>query len=311
MTIAVIAWGLEFIIAKETLAYFDPLTLLFFKYSIALLVMIALHSGAKKVLFRKKDVPLVLLAAAMGLVGYYALEYIALEHLPVASVSIAMSLVPLITIGVEGLVLKRGINAKMLLGIIACTIGAVAFIGFRPSELFGGNAIGYICIAGAAILWAANGFLLEKLQTRYKAFPLTFFMLVGAVVMLAPRGLVHIPDVIYATPAQLGGLVYLGVVGACFGLVIETLSIHEIGVTPTMLFTNFIPVGSSIFGVIFLGEAITAFQVICGIAVIAAGCVVIREKSKLGKDPVIPQRKEAVPALQPQSHKHRPLHDAA
>ena len=57
--------------------------------------------------------------------------------------------------------------------------------------------------------------------------------------------------------------------------------IRDLGPTITVMYTNFLPVTSTIFGWLLLGEKLGMVQIIGGIIVVAASCVVISEKGRL------------------------------
>jgi drug/metabolite transporter (DMT)-like permease len=47
------------------------------------------------------------------------------------------------------------------------------------------------------------------------------------------------------------------------------------------MFSNFLPITSAFFGWVLLGEALTGMQMLGGIIVVAAACIVIREKGRI------------------------------
>lgn len=83
------------------------------------------------------------------------------------------------------------------------------------------------------------------------------------------------------TPTIIGGIIYLGLVNAGLGFMITVRSLHVLGPTSTALFSNFLPITSTFFGWILLSESISGLQIAGGIIVIAAACVVIKEKGKM------------------------------
>jgi drug/metabolite transporter (DMT)-like permease len=75
-------------------------------------------------------------------------------------------------------------------------------------------------------------------------------------------------------------IAYLAIVSSVIGFIIYINAIAIIGVTPSALFSNMMPVTTTFFGWIILGEKITAMQFAGGVVVIAAGAVVIYLKEK-------------------------------
>ena len=94
MIILMFAWGLEYIFAKQALDVMEPLTLVFFKYMIGLVVTWIIKLKAEgKSLMRKKDIPLFIFCAIFGEIGYFYFEYTAMGFLPVSLITIVLAFV--------------------------------------------------------------------------------------------------------------------------------------------------------------------------------------------------------------------------
>jgi len=91
----------------------------------------------------------------------------------------------------------------------------------------------------------------------------------------------NMPSSSSITPAIFGGILYLGIFGAGLGFLIQVKALHILGPTTTALFSNFMPVTTTLFGWIFLKEVISMVQIIGGLIVIGAGYYVIKEKGKM------------------------------
>ena len=76
-------------------------------------------------------------------------------------------------------------------------------------------------------------------------------------------------------------LAYLGLGSAGFGYLILVRGIRDLGPTISAMFTNFLPVTSTVFGWLILGEHLGMLQIIGGVIVVIASCIVISEKGKL------------------------------
>lgn len=59
---------------------------------------------------------------------------------------------------------------------------------------------------------------------------------------------------------------------------------QKLGPTTSSLYSNFLPVTTAFFGVLFLGETLTFWQIAGGVVVIAAGLLVIKEKGRLDEE---------------------------
>ena len=169
----------------------------------------------------------------------------------------------------------------MTIGVVVCILGVAMIIGVDMEQVLGGRWMGYLLAFGAVFLWNAYNFLTASLHENYSSITLTFTQLTCTACLLLPYALHTMPPVAEVTPGVVGGIVYLGIVNVAAGFLILIRGLKVVGPTVCALFSNFLPISSTFFGWILLGESLTSLQVIGGIIVIASACVVIREKGKL------------------------------
>lgn len=282
MTLLMFAWGLEYIFAKRALEVFEPITLLFFKYCIGFLVVVMIKIRRDpKSLIRKKDIPIFVLCSLFGEIGYFAFEYTAMDYLPISLITIILAFVPALSIIIDKAVFKKKVTPAMGIGIALCIAGVVLIIGVDYKILFQGRIVGYLLAFGAVTTWNLYNFLTASLHNEYSSVSLTLNQLVVTVLLSWPYAFTHMPEKGAVTAAVIGGVVYLGVLSAGIGFMIQVRALHILGPTITAMFSNFLPVTATFFGWLILGETISLVQMLGGIIVIAAGYMVIKEKGKV------------------------------
>ena len=207
----VIAWGFDYVVAKHVLTILQPLGLLFFKYTVGMVLIICIKLKTdRKSIVRKKDIPLFVLCSICGEILY-----------------------------------------------------------------------GYLLAFGAVFSWNAYNFLTASLHDRYSSITLTCTQLICTSLLTLPYAIHTMPPLEAFTPDMIGGIIYLGLINAGLGFLITVRSLHVIGPTSTALFSNFLPITSTFFGWILLHESISGVQLAGGAVVVAAACVVIKEKGKM------------------------------
>jgi drug/metabolite transporter (DMT)-like permease len=282
MIVLVFAWGLEYIFAKQALAVMEPLTLVFFKYLIGLVVVLIIKLKAEgKSLMRVRDIPLFLFCAIFGEIGYFYFEYTAMGYLPVSLITIVLAFVPALSIIIDKAVFKKKITKKMALGVLLSILGIALVIGVDYRILFQGRIIGYLLAFGAVITWNLYNFLTASLHDRYKTVTLTLNQLICTVLLVWPYALTHMPDRESIGMGVVAGILYLGILSTGIGFIIFVRSLHILGPTVTSIFSNFLPVTTTLFGWLILKETILPVQMLGGAIVIAAGYFVIKEKGRL------------------------------
>lgn len=281
MTVLVFVWGMDYIAAKQALTSLAPLTLLFFKYMIASLVVVGIKlklEGGH--FFRKKDIPLFVLCGVFGELGYYYFEYTAMSYLPVSLITIVLAFVPVVSIFIDRVIYQKKTSRKVGIGILCTILGVALIIGVDYKLLFQGRIIGYLLAFGAVASWNVYNFVTASLHERYGSVTLTFNQLTCTILLAMPYALRHLPEVSTITPEVIGGVLYLGIISAGLGIIVQVRALHVLGPTTAALFSNFLPVSATILGWLFLKETITMTQIIGGIIVITAGFIVVREKGK-------------------------------
>ncbi|MEG1929677.1 MAG: DMT family transporter [Anaerovorax sp.] len=282
MTILVCIWGLDYIIAKNALETFQPMTLLFFKYSIGLVLVVAVKFKFEgKTLARKKDIPVFIACAVLGEIIYFSCEYTAMDYLPISLITIILAFVPALSVVLEKIIYKKKATKLMIVGIGLSIVGVALVIGVDYKMLFQGRAIGYLLAIGAVCSWNAFNFITASLHDKYESATLTMTQLLCTIILVAPYAMTHLPESSQITPSIIGGLIYLGLLSAGFGFLAQVKSLHILGPTATALFSNFLPITATFFGWLFLKETISIVQIVGGVVVIIAGYLVIKEKGRV------------------------------
>ncbi|MEL7655580.1 MAG: DMT family transporter [Bacillota bacterium] len=282
MTVLMFAWGLEYIFAKQALTVIEPLTLVFFKYGIGFLVVLVIKFKFEgKGFMRKKDIPLFIFCAIFGEIGYFYLEYTAMDFLPVSLITIVLALVPALSIIIDKVIFKKKSTKKMAAGVIFCILGIILVIGVDYQILFQGRIIGYLLAFGAVVSWNFYNFLTASLHERYDSATLTVNQLICTILLIWPYALTHLPNPETISMGVVGGILYLGTLSTGFGFMVQVRSLHILGPTITAIFSNFLAVTTTLFGWLILKETISLPQIIGGVIVIAAGYIVIREKGRV------------------------------
>lgn len=282
MLIPVTLWGLDYSIAKGALEVFQPLNLMFFKYAGGAVVMFVLKLLLdRKFTVRKKDIIFFVMCALTGQILYYFCEYGAMEYIPVSLITIILSFVPIVSILIERIVFHRKFSAKIIAPLIVCVIGVTLVIGADFRVLLQGRALGYLLAFGAVISWNAYNFLTERISGHYTSLTMSFNQMVCTALLSFPYAMHVMPPASEFSVGLIMKLVYLAVGSAGIGYLVLMRGIRDLGATVASVFTNFLPVTSTIFGWMILGEHLGVVQIIGGIIVVGASCIVISEKGKV------------------------------
>lgn len=282
MVLLVLSWGLEYVFAKHALEALDPITLIFFKY-IPASVMILIFKLVLDRDFRvhKRDLLMFALCALLGEILYFSCEYSAMDYMPVSLITILLSFVPVVSILIERIAFKKKPSRRMIIFICICIAGVVLIIGTDIRSIMSGRLIGYLFCFGAIMVWNAYNYLTAYMGDKYSDITMTFWQMVFTLVLSAPYAATHWPAASQLTPSVLWGVAYLGFISAGLGFYVFVYGLTKLGPTTNAVYSDFLPVTATLFSWLFLGEKIGAVQILGGIIVIVSGYIVIKEKSRM------------------------------
>ncbi len=282
MFFLVISWGIDYSMAKIALSVYEPMQLLFFKYFIAIFVFLIMKT-IKKVKWnvKKSDIPIFILCALTGEILYFWCEYAALDYISVSMVTIMLTFVPMLSVGIERVFYKVKSNWKINTGICVSIIGVVFIIGVDFDELTGKTMIGYALCIGAVVSWNIYNFVTSRLRGNYHTITVGMTQLICTSLLTAPIALRNLPVEEMVKPEILGATLYLGVFSAGFGFFCYIFAVGKLGPTTNAVYTVFMPVSATLFGWLLVGETVGLPQIFGGTIVILAGLFVIKEKGRI------------------------------
>lgn len=282
MVFTVTSWGFEYSLAKDAMNAIEPITLVCFKYSIALVVIALVKFKLEgKAIMKLSDILLFLLCAATGEILYFYMEYEAMSYMPVSLITILLTFVPVVSIFVEWVAFKMVPSAALLLGVAVSLFGLVLIVGVDIQTILSGRLTGYLLCLGAVASWNIYNFITSHLGGSYQPLTLTFNQLTCTVLLSWPLALANMPDPSDITWTVALEVLYLGVVsgGVCF--VVYVAALYSLGPTTVSVYANFMPITATFFGWVMLNEIISGLQMVGGLIVVGAGYFVIVEKGRL------------------------------
>jgi len=142
------------------------------------------------------------------------------------------------------------------------------------------NVIGQLAVVLASLFYAGSAVFTRKVTAHVQgmarnALPLitaTLFMWIIIPITGKPLSVPTLPITWVA-------VLWLGIFGSGFAMLMFYYLLHEIGPTRTSLVTYIFPVGGVILGVLFLGEQLS-WQLLAGSALIIASLFVVNYKPK-------------------------------
>ncbi len=274
-TVAAIIWAGNFVIARGVNQQIPPITLAFFRWSLATVLMlpIAYKAFTKEWHILKKHVAYLFWVSLSGIAIFNTCLYISGHYTTAINMAlISTTSSPIFATIFAIIFIGERINAFRLTGMLVCLLGVLLLIskGSLQTLMSFTFSIGDLWALAGAIAFAVYNVLVRKKPATISAttFLLAIFGL-GSLLIL-PGFLI---EQVSAAPivwnnSLVMSLIYLGAGTSVVSFLCWNAAIKRIGAGTTVLFGNLIPIISTIEAVLFLHEP---FQ---KIHMISAGIVI-------------------------------------
>lgn len=279
--ITIFIWGTTFISTKILLEAFSPIEILFLRFTIGFVVLLAVYPHRLKVKEKKQE----LYFAAAGLCGvtlYYLLENIALTYTFASNVGVIISVAPFFTAIFAHLFLDgEKLRAQFFIGFAVAVVG-IFLISFNGSSNLQLNPLGDILAVLAAVVWAAYSILTKKISgfhyntiqsTRRIFFYGLVFMIPALFILGFKPNINHMIQ-----PINLLNILFLGLGASALCFVTWNSAVKLLGAVKTSVYIYMVPVITVATSVIVLSETITGIMVF-GILLTLAGLFISELKT--------------------------------
>jgi drug/metabolite transporter (DMT)-like permease len=277
-------WAFNFTVTRYVLTHgFQPLAYASIRYAAAAVVFSGLTYGLERSLaVSRRDIPLLLLAAALGICLNQVSFVYALKSTTASTAALIMGSLPIFTALIAWAVRLERLTRRFVLA------GAISFSGVGLVAAGSGGRLsaslkGDLLVLATAVTWAAYSVAIAPLMRRYSPFKISAFVLAVGWVPLVLSGIPQLVSQDY----DLRPLVWACLVFATLGPLVLTnvlwfTAIDRVGPSRATLFTNLQPFLAAVFALAILSERITAVQVAGG-ALIAVGIAVARRRGPVAE----------------------------
>lgn len=284
--ITIVIWGTTFISTKILLADFTPIEILFFRFLLGLLVLIAVYPKRLRIKDKKQEFTF----AAAGLCGislYYLLENIALTYTMASNVGVinfCRSVFYMPFYLMFFIMTEEKLKSQFFVGFVVAIIG-ICLISFNGKELEL-NPIGDILAIAAAFVWAVYSLVTRKISSYgYNTIGADKEVFTYGILFMLPFLFIfdfspNFQKII--KPEYALNLIYLGLGASALCFVTWNYAVKVLGTVKTSVYIYIVPVITVITSVIVLKEEITWMAAI-GIGLTLIGLFLSESKLKFKK----------------------------
>lgn len=277
--LAVTAWGVAFINTKLLLQVgLGAVEIYIYRFIIAYLLVLLICPRPLFSLTLSDELKF-MLCGICGSSIYFIAENTAVKYTLVTNVSLIVTLSPIITALLIGIVYRSQRPSRGFMTGSVIAFSGVACVIFNSSFVMKVNPLGDFLALLAAICWSIYSILLKPLNAQYSIWFITrktfFYGLITSLPFLAVEPQIF-PITDLFQPIIIGNLCFLGVVCSLGAYLLWAQAVKRLGVVSTGNYLYISPIMTLIASYIFLNEKVSAIGYI-GCGLILAG-VVLSEK---------------------------------
>lgn len=272
----IVFWGTTFISTKVLLDDFSPVEVLFFRFVIGYVSLLAVCPRMLKTTGWKQE-RIFVGAGLSGITLYFLLENIALKYTFASNVGVIVAIAPFCTAILAQFLLKgERLNLFFFIGFAAAMTG-IFLIAFNGSQILQLNPLGDALAAAAAVAWAFYSICMRKIgEFRYNTVLCTrrvFFYGLLIMLPLLPFCDVQLGLHRFAKLSNLGNILFLGFGASALCFVTWNWAVKVLGAIKASVYIYLVPVVTVIAAAIILKEHITELAML-GTALTLLGLVI-------------------------------------
>jgi drug/metabolite transporter (DMT)-like permease len=268
-----IFWAFSFIWFKEANKTFLPITIVFIRLALSVILLaLFLFITRNFMKIKKADRKLFLMLALFEPFFYFLGESFGLTYVSATVCSVLISTIPVFaTIG-AWIIFKEKLKAINYAGIILSFIGVLVFILNSDGSIsFNVKGLGFLTLA----VFSAVGYnlTLSRLVGTYSPVYIVYVQNFIGAVLFMPLFLIFDFRHFISIPLNFEvfkPIIELSIFASCGAFILFAWSVRAIGITKANVFSNCIPVFTALFSFLLIGEKLT-FQNVAGMAIVIAG----------------------------------------
>lgn len=273
--IAMIFWSFSFIWFKIANKTFNPITIIFLRLVIAIILLTSYLLIKKKfVKIRKEDRKLFLMLALFEPFFYFLGESFGLTYVSATVGSVLISTIPVVvTIG-AWIIFKERLKVINYAGILVSFFGIIIFV-LNSDGALTLNIKGLFLLMLAVFSASGYNLTLSRLVGNYGPVSIVYVQsVVGAILFLPVFLVLDLKDFINTsfTLKSFVPVIELSVFASCGAFILFAFSVRNIGITKANVFTYFIPIFTALFSFFMLGDKMT-LQNIIGMIIVVSGLI--------------------------------------
>lgn len=284
--LATIVWSGNFIVARSLNATFTPITIAFFRWLIASVVILPIAYSYLKRDFNliAEQWKLMLLLSFLGVTTFNTLIYLAAHSTSAFNLSLLAITAPIYVIILNRIIFKETLSGNQIIGFLILIIGLLMLLskGNFNTFLHLEFNTGDLLMAGASSIFALYSVLVKKKNPEIGNLSFVTATFILGELMLLPFFIgeqIFLKPELHFTKENLLQLIYIGIGPSIISFYLWNRAIIDIGSTKAATIYNTLPIFSALFAALMLNELILPIQAISSIIIVGAVLMVLLGKA--------------------------------
>ena len=279
LALANLLWSGNWVIGRALRDAIDPVTLTFWRWLIAVLVLapFALPAVLARRDLIRRNAGLILLLALTGIILFQILVYAGLRTTTTVNAVLLNSSMPLFILLCSWVIEREHASRAQVAGVLVSLAGILVILAQGESarllnfEFHAGDAL----ILLAMPVWGVYSVLLKRRPPELGGVPLLFVIVLFGVVLLVPVLLLMSLQAPLRLPVggEIAGVLYVALASSVGAFICWNRGVAVVGANAAGVTCHLLPAFGTILAIIFLGETFQGFHA-AGIATILAGVVI-------------------------------------
>ena len=267
LVLAVFFWSGNFIVGRGIHNDIPPITLAFWRWAIALLIVLPFSLGP---MMRQRDLigrnwKILTLLAILSVTNFSMFIYMALKSTSVTNAVLINSMTPIFIVVVSWMGFKDRITLRQGIGI-AISLAGLMFIltkGNLSTLVAVRFSKGDVWTIFAGISWALYSVLLRKCPVEFDSLSFLSTTIIIGVFFIFPFYIWEIGTgkTMNVSQASIGSIIYLALFASVLAYIFWNNAVKTIGANKTGIFIHLMPVFSIILAMIFMDEKLRGYHI--------------------------------------------------
>lgn len=265
-------WAGNWVAGRALREAFDPATLNFWRWVIAVLVLapFALPALRGQGPTLRRHAGILLFLAFSGVALFQSLVYLGLRSTTAVNAVLINSSLPLFMLLCSWLIERERASPRQIAGMLVSLTGILVILSrgspaaLLELELHAGD--GWILLAMP--VWGVYSVLLKRRPPEIGGLAFLFVLSLAGTVMLLPFAVMQPGH--WPTPAEAGGVVYMGVFASVLAFIFWNRGVAAVGANAAGFTIHLLPAFGTVLAILFLGETFAGYHA-AGIVTILAG----------------------------------------